>query len=257
MTNRYKSNVLIILIVLLPFILFAQESKIQLGAYYFNGWSPGSKHITKSLVDSFKERESKWGWATGTPEIMKDQINLAADAGLSFFSFCWYYTKNKSLDSSNKIIIYYLNSPNRGRLKFCLLVANHKGHTIAPDVWPILIREWIKLFKIDSYLTVNSKPLIVFFSLELLLKKFGGPLGVNKALSVLKKESCRNGLNGVSIAVCVSPDANQVTKAKECGFDILTGYSYHNEGLKGINGRSIPIDTMTIVDEDCGISSSH
>src|SRR5438034_1397685 len=65
---------------------------IQLGAYYFDGWAKAvSGHLTPRLRDSFPDRKPKWGWVTSTPEIVKDQIDLAADAGLSFFSFCWYY----------------------------------------------------------------------------------------------------------------------------------------------------------------------
>ena len=239
-------------IVLLPLgIVIAQTNSIALGAYYFDGWYPDSKHITKSLTDSFSEREPKWGWITRTQPIMDEQISLAADAGLSFFSFCWYYTKNKPIDSSNKILAYYLNSPNRSQIQYCLLVTNHGGHEIGPDVWPDLVKEWVMQFKTSSYLKVNGKPLLIFFSVGSLVRQFGSIEAVQKALDYLKQAAIQENLAGVSIAACIDPNKKQIQQVEACGVDILTGYSYHSAGINVKNGgqQQVPIDSMITVDK--------
>src|SRR5882757_3135031 len=139
------------------------SSDIVLGAYYFDGWSsPKSGHLTPKLRDSFPDRKPKWGWITSTPQIVKEQIDLAADAGLSFFSFCWYYPDydhpHFKEDPLNHALSLYLASPNKTRLKFCLMVANHAGQEIGPADWPAVTDEWVRLFKDPGYLQVSGKP---------------------------------------------------------------------------------------------------
>ena len=42
----------------------------QLGAYYFDGWSGITFHITEHLKKNYPEREPTWGWVTSTKEIV-------------------------------------------------------------------------------------------------------------------------------------------------------------------------------------------
>src|SRR3954469_22288370 len=72
-----------------------KNDSIKIGAYYFDGWTGKTFHVSPKLRDSFPERKPVWGWVTSTPEVVHEQINLAADAGLSFFNFCWYYAKGE------------------------------------------------------------------------------------------------------------------------------------------------------------------
>ena len=91
----------------------AQDAKprMKLGAYYFAGWAGKSAfddgtpenawakgmptHYTKKLATEFAGRTPIWGWRDDTPELMERQINLAADHGVAFFSFCWYWHDNQ------------------------------------------------------------------------------------------------------------------------------------------------------------------
>jgi len=220
-------------VVALPFFVAAQDI-ITLGAYYFDGWgSLSSKHLTSKLRDSFPERKPKWGWVTSTPQIMKEQIDLAADAGLAFFSFDWYYPdydkKNFRQDPLNHALSLYLGAPNKKRLAFCLMVANHAGQEIGPDDWPAVTDEWVQLLKDPQYLQVNGRPYLAFFDLRSLLRLFGSKEAVHKALDVLRSKA---GQPGVTLAVCVSPNIRAVQDAKDCGFDAVTGYNYPDPAYK-------------------------
>ena len=213
------------------------HSSIQLGAYYFDGWSrPSSGHLTPRLRDSFPDRKPKWGWVTSTPEIVKDQIDLAADAGLSFFSFCWYYPdydhQHFREDPLNHALSLYLKSPNKSRLKFNLMVANHAGQEIGPDDWAAVTDEWVRLFKDAGYVQVNGKPLLSFFNVPSLIHLFGSADAVRQALDALRNKARVAGLAGVTVAVCVSPTPEAVVQAKTCGFDMVTGYNYPTLGFK-------------------------
>jgi len=115
-------------------------SPIQLGAYYFDGWTGQTPmHTSRALIDSFPEREPVWGWLTSSLKVIHDQINAAANAGLAFFSFCWYYPTNNPGNFNdaprNHALNLYLKSENKNRLKYCLLVANHSGYFIRPKDW--------------------------------------------------------------------------------------------------------------------------
>jgi hypothetical protein len=240
-----KKNLIHYLFLLFPVFASAQENqKITLGAYYFNGWSASKNiYLTKSLTDSFSERESRWGWVTSSQSVIDQQINTAADAGLGFFSFCWYTRIPNKPSSVNDALHFYLNSKYSSRLKFCLLVANHEGSEIGKKEWHDVTAEWLTYFRRKEYLTVDNKPLIIFFSLSSLLKNFKSPDLIKAAFDSLRKAARDLGLEGVSIAACINSEA-QGKQALQCGFDLLTGYNYHEKGFVVKNQLKIPIDSM-------------
>ncbi|MFC1224241.1 glycoside hydrolase family 99-like domain-containing protein [Pedobacter sp. BG31] len=230
---------------------FAQIAPIKLGAYYFDGWTGQTNHITKSLKDNFPERKPKWGWVTSTPKIMKAQIDEAANAGISFFSFCWYYSDSDStkLKSNplNKALGLYLSSPNSGRLQFNLLVANHLGSIIGPKDWDFVTSAWIRYFKDPKYLKVDAKPLITIFDFRTLIQEFGSTDAVKSALSQLRAKAEKSGLIGVTCAACISGGVSDRILAQKCGFDVLTAYNNHSAGFKGAV-KKLPIDNLTRAD---------
>ncbi|WP_460937821.1 glycoside hydrolase family 99-like domain-containing protein [Spirosoma humi] len=178
---------------------------------------------------------------------MQDQIDAAADAGLSFFSFCWYSPNNPKTtfqnDPLNRALKFYLKAPNQKRLKFCLMVANHSGFFIGPPEWSRVSQAWIDLFKQPQYVKVNGRPLLIFFSLSSLIQKFGSPQAVHQAFDSLRTNAIAQGLPGVTIAACMSGSKPDLTQAQACGFDVLTGYNYHYAGFKQDN-QVIPIDSL-------------
>lgn len=221
-----------------------QKNKIRLGAYYFDGWTGKDfSHITKSLKDSFSEREPKLGWITSTQKNVDTQIREAAASGLSFFSFCWYYGDKYKTEPLNQALRFYQSSPEKNKMKYCLMVANHKGFLIGPAEWPVVVENWLQHFKSPDYLSVDSKPLIIFFSIATLIKSFGSVGNVHAALDSFRLAAKNSGLKGITIAVCLSPDSNAVSQAEASGFDILTGYNYHVAGFT-TKQKQIPIDSM-------------
>jgi hypothetical protein len=254
MDTSFKPRTLLLLVAFASYVSVSsaqssgERSLTRVGAYYFDGWSGLTRgHLTEALVDSFPNRKPVWGWITSTPEVMEQQIASASDAGLSFFSFCWYYPSgNKSQfrsDPLNRALNLYLKAPNRDRLQFCLLVANHQGAEIGPSDWGAVSQAWLTLFKERGYLRVNNRPLLVFFSIKTLLTQFGGPPAVHRALDSLRTAAQDAGFAGVTIAACTSGDKAEVAQAQACGFDVLTGYNYHSAGFKP-KSPVIPIDSL-------------
>jgi hypothetical protein len=199
----------------------AQKAKpcIKLGAYYFAGWSgkcpyddgtPENAwakgmptHYTKKLATEFSGRTPIWGWRDDTQELMEREINLAADNGIAYFSFCWYWADNKGPINQNKIesdskhlpMNLFMKARNNNRMEFCLLVANHGGfEIIGTEAWKQAADYWIEnYFKHPSYLRVDGKPVIVIFSTK----------GSDKeGLAYLQKAARKAGFPGVFVAGC-------------------------------------------------------
>ncbi|OJV15911.1 MAG: hypothetical protein BGO21_30540 [Dyadobacter sp. 50-39] len=253
----------IVVVVLCQIILgftnscYSQQAgkKVMLGAYYFDGWTGKTSHVSPALKERFPERMPYGGWETSNMSSIERQIDEAANAGLSFFSFCWYQGRSKT-DSSdfganvmNNALRLYLNASNRERLKFNILVVNHEGYLIDSAQWPALSDYWCLLFKNPFYLQVDGKPLIVFFGLQSLLKSFSGdPEKVKTALNSLRDNAKSKGLRGATIGVCVGAGEFELNLAKKCGFDVLTNYNNHGNGFFGNTNEEVPIDSMRIKD---------
>jgi hypothetical protein len=222
------------------------SSKVQIGAYYFDGWAaaPTQNNITNLLVKNFSEREPIWGWKTSTSEAMVDQIDLAANAGLSFFDFCWYYDENLKSnfqdDPYNHALGLYLKAPNNNKLKYCIIVCNQKGYEIGPEDWSTVTAYWISLFKSDRYLKFNGKPYITLLNVAGLVSKFGSVDAVKKALNDFRQSAIKAGFSGVSIGGCASYDNTEISQGLHCEFDLITGYNYHQAAFsKDVNPTPI------------------
>lgn len=218
---------------------------VKIGAYYFGGWYENSNHIKPALVNDFPERKPIWGWVTNTAPAMQAQIDAAANAGLYFFSFCWYFNTTDLSENrpANYAITLFRNAPNKNRLKFCYLVANHDGYRITPQNWPALKEHWKNAFLDSTYLKVDGKPLIIFFDVNNLITNWGSVQTLKNEFTSFREEVKALGLPGVTIAGCPSPtSANGINYAIQVGCDALTGYNYHSAGFS--SNLTTPISNM-------------
>jgi len=188
----------------------AAAPRARIGAYYFDGWAGKNKladkedwakgaptHLTKRLLDEFPDREPVWGWRDDTPEIMERQIALAADNGLAFFAFDWYFSEKPDEVRTNPLhtgLDLFMKAKNNARMKFCLLVANHPPFEIKGEAgWKKAAEYWVPLFKHPQHLTVGGKPLVIVF---------GAGGGDKAGFAALQEAAKAAGLPGVAIAGC-------------------------------------------------------
>ena len=136
---------------------------------------------------------------------MNRQIELAAENGVSFFLFCWYWRDNngpinqKAIESDplHTSLNLYLKSKNKNSLKYCLLVANHAGAEIKGDEnWAEAVRYWSKYFSDPQYMKVDGKPLVVIFSGK-------GKSISDKQIEIMRQTAKNLGFEkGIAIAGC-------------------------------------------------------
>ncbi|MCX6951872.1 MAG: glycoside hydrolase family 99-like domain-containing protein [Verrucomicrobia bacterium] len=188
------------------------EPPVKLGAYFFDGWSGRNKadgdpaqpwakgaptHLTKALAEQYADREPLWGWRADQPEIMRRQIDLAADHGLAFWAFCWYFRPTPQAvaeDPKHTGLRLFLAAPNRERLQFCLLIANHDSYQLTTLArWREAAEDWLPYLRHPLAVTVGGKPLIILFN-----PKDALPEG----MAAVEAAARAAGLPGVTFAGC-------------------------------------------------------
>ena len=216
----------------------AAPASVRAGAYYFDGWTAGSSHLTPRLRQEFFDREPIWGWQDDSLPVVEQQIDCAADHGLSFFAFDWYWPEGADKHTPlNTGLDLYLQARNRQRLQFCLLVANHGGSRIGPGDWEAVTDIWVRLFREPTHVKVGGKPLLIFFTPRELRNAFGSSAAVKAAFDRLDAKARAASLEGVCIAACATPGPtnkwDNLTELKAEGYSCLTGYNYHGYPFKG------------------------
>ena len=212
---------------------------ISVGVYYFDGWAglsskasdpkePWAKnaptHLTRRMVEEFSMREPIWGWRDDSLSIMERQIDLAADNGVKFFLFCWYWLDDKGAINSNAInsnskqtsLNLFLKAKNRNRIKYSLLIANHSGAEITGTYnWSQAARYWMQYFQDPQYFRIDNKPLLVIFNQS----------GITAdGLSAMQNVAKSGDLPGLSIAGCNTTSTN-TGFTHRTHYNIVPGYS--------------------------------
>lgn len=204
------------------------QLRAQIGAYYFDGWAgrnaaasdtnqPWAKdaptHLRKRMLDEFSGREPVWGWRDDTADIMTRQIDLAADHGLSFWAFCWYFHTNATevaKDSKHTGMNLFVAASNNVRMKFCMLVANHDNYQLrTPENWRKAAEMWVPYLKHPRHLTVGGLPLVMLFNAQ-----DSSEAGLEAAQDVARN----SGLPGIAFAACTP-------KPPVAGFSLTTRYN--------------------------------
>jgi hypothetical protein len=213
-------------------------------AWHGFGWSEWD--ITQRCRPRFKGHCQpilpKWGvFDESDPAWSARETGAAADHGIDAWIFDWYWycgveIWNEALDKG------FLHAPNRKRMKFGVMWANHtwqNNHPASltealPNLLPIrhspedldrVVDIWTeRYFSQPNYWRISGKPWCSFFLLSSLLQHLGGKAGVGKAIERMRKRAERNGQTGLHIGV-FTWDPVEAKTALELGFDHATTYN--------------------------------
>ena len=221
-----------------------KKKPATIGVYYFDGWAGKSRHadnpdepwaknapthLTRRFVEEFGEREPIWGWRDDSMEIMERQIDLAADNGVDFFLFCWYWKNNKGpinietieKDPKHTSMNLYMKAKNRKKLKYSLLIANHGGsEIIGNENWGEAVKYWAQYFRDPQYIKVDGKPLLVIFGT-------GDDAINNEQIAHMQEVAKKEGFkDGLAIAGCGA--TSQIMKKNfthSTHYNVTSGYA--------------------------------
>lgn len=208
--------------------------RATVGAYYFDGWAGTSRlkgdpeepwaataptHLSRRMLEEFPQREPLWGWRDDSLKIMERQIDLAADHGISFFAFCWYFHPTKKeidRDPKHTGLKLFLQARNNHRMRFCLLVANHQGFLLeGAEDWRKAAEHWMPYFTHKQHVTVGGRPLVIVFN---------PPNGNKAGFEHLQATARKSGLSGLAIAACGGGDP-KVGYTHRTHYNVIPGYA--------------------------------
>ena len=240
---------------------------LTLGCYYFPNYHTGDMRnetfhgrnwseweVVKQSVPRFEghhqPRIPLWGYTDEkSPAAMAQKIDAAADAGIDVFIFDWYHYDdgpflNRALEEG------FFNAPNRNRLKFCTMWANHDWLDIHPAeknnfpllygglVTPETVRKICRIhienyFSRPEYFHIDGKPYFSIYELAKFVAIFGSTEAARNALEQFRKDCTDAGLPGVHLNAVVwgkpvlpgeTTPADPGELAAALGFDSTSSY---------------------------------
>ncbi len=196
----------------------------QVAVYYFPNWHPSPRNndyyglgenewkVVQAARPRFaghhQPKVPAWGYEDeALPENMAKKIAAAADHGVDAFIFDWYWYDHGAM-LHEALENAFLKAPNRDRLKFALMWANHDPVTRA--TFESAVDHCVEAyFQQPSYWLVDGKPYFSIYEFHTLIKGLGGLVETRVALDYLRERAAAAGLPGVHL------------NAVECGLQQL------------------------------------
>lgn len=175
----------------------SRESPYEVGVFYFGSFAPSSKAVIEGTQRVYGRKGDWWGgvkdfygqekgipandrgwsgdWRDLKPEIgyydqelpetLEQHIRQAYDAGLTFFSFYFYWNKDIRGEMYPEALSSYLRASNSNLIKFNLSLYAHPWDDrmiIGPDNAQEIAERLVSYFKQPQYLRLpDGRPLLV------------------------------------------------------------------------------------------------
>ena len=242
----------------------AETKPVEVGVFYFGnyhvdprneahhgkGWTEWE--YVKGAKPRFEgHRQPKvplWGYLDeANPKDMAKKIDAAADHGVDAFIFDWYWYDgpflNRTIDEGLK------GAPNRNRIKYALMWANHEWLSLKPALprkpRPILYPGGVtpaefdrvcdhvieRYMKDPNYWKIDGRPYFQIYDLDWLNCKLGGFEGTKAALNRFRAKVKAAGFPDLHLAIVCWSNAhikdgpkNPAEHVKALGFDSATSY---------------------------------
>lgn len=209
----------------------------------------------------------QWGYFDESdPAWSAREIDLASGYGIDVFLIDWYWYNGVQI-MQEQLERGFLQAPNRMRMKFALMWANHswtqyfpadprKGMYDMPPWLPIRhglddlerVAEYCieHYFSQPNYWTVGGKKFFSFYSYDALEKGLGGIEGVRQGLEQMDRKVRRAGLDGIHFGINISGmwennrsvASEGIPRMKEAGFDSVFTYNI----ARNLDYNNIPIE---------------
>lgn len=184
--------------------------KYTVASYYFPQWHHDPQHSEdmkfgewdrlKNAVPRFEGHNQPktplWGYLDESdPKTSELQINAASSSGIDVFIYDWYWDLmgegtgkflQGALDNG------FLQAPNRSKMKFALLLCNHK--TFSRERWEkmtdCIIEEY---FPLPEYWEIDGAKYFSIYELNNLVKSMGSMQGALDAINSFREKALKKG----------------------------------------------------------------
>jgi hypothetical protein len=165
------------------------------------------------------DRKPLWGWIDeADPAVMEMEIDQAADHGVNVFIFDWYWYDGRPFMETT-LTNGFLKAPNRDRMKFYLMWANHdvvnvwdtristlKEHNVIwtgridRDEFEKICKRNIELFfKQPNYYKIDGKPVFMIYDVRNFIDGLGGVKEAVKAVKWFRRQVRKAGFPGLEL----------------------------------------------------------
>lgn len=210
----------------------------QIGTFYYPGWKDKQAHNISptpwKAIKNFTDHEPLLGWYDeGSDKVAQQHIDWMHEYGIDFVVYDWYWSKD------NKVLLEhalasYMRAPNRDKVKFSLLWANHDRVPSSRENFEQMVTYWARYYlQRPEYLRVENKPVVFIFSADMLKKdaeKFGATS--KELLDSAQAIAKQMGLPGIYFVAGTGANSPMIDSyASMSGYSALSAYNYH-QGLK-------------------------
>jgi hypothetical protein len=198
---------------------------------------PGHHQPLRPSWGFFDESDPKWS---------EREIDLAADHGIDVFLFDWYWYSGVRL-MEEALENGFLKAPNRSRLKFALMWANHNWGDYFPWAYDKPFHSWIPqrhspadlgrmidycmehYFRQPNYWTVDGRLFFSIFQPGSFIDELGGPSKTKALLADVDARLRRHNLPPIHWNAMLG-DPGQVARCLDAGFRSTTSYNITDSG---------------------------
>lgn len=246
-------------------------------AVYFPSWHPND-HYQAWYGKGFSEWEllkttqpifpghhqpkiPTWGYFDESdPAWTAREIDLAADHGITVFMYDWYWNSGVQI-MQEALENGFLRAPNRQRLKFCLMWANHPwgtwpavtgipgmggavGENRGQQIWLPIRHDLEDLDRVIDYCSehylhepnywrIDGKPNFILWDINNFTEQLGGPVAARAALERMERRAQKNGLPGLYLTAnigCCDDNLyccgyDRPPKVRDLGFQSVFAYN--------------------------------
>lgn len=218
-------------------------------AWKGEGWSEWE--LVKNARPRFKGHrlplKPSWGFFDESdPQWAVREIGLAADHGIDVFIFDWYWYSGVKL-MEEALERGFLQAPNRRRMKFALMWANHSWSDYFPAPFDQPWNSWLPMrhsprdltrvidyasahyFRQPNYWCVEGRLFFSLFQAEELMQQLGGPAATRRKFAQIDRRLRAASLPPMHWNAMVW-DAKPVAALKAAGFHSTTTYNITASG---------------------------
>ncbi len=205
------------------------QTDYEIGVYYFPGWS--RSYHRWQYQTAFPERNPVLGYyGEGDPQVADWHIKWAAENGIHFFVYDWYWLKGE-VALADGLEEGLLKARYRDRLKFCIMWANHAPFMVKTTEEMLTVTDyWIKhYFHLPNYYRIDDRLYVGFFSVPELLKNLGSVDNIRATFAAMREQVRAAGLGELYLTACSAWNRHEQEQCRQMGFDALTAYNYARE----------------------------